>query len=116
MKLLENDTDMPLVEFGALLGFHLMHWLAVEVILALPGIVVATDEAEQRRFAGAARSHDRHKFAFTDRESDLPQHVGRAGSRGKALFDIAELDHLLLSVVSSQLSVVSGQWSVVSGQ
>src|SRR5437660_8072530 len=109
MKLLKYKTNVLLIERSPLLGPQFMDRLVEQMVLALPRVVVEADNAEQRRFARAARSHDGDELAFGDVEVDLAQKVSEPGFRLHRFFKVQQFDHkfFLWSVVCCRLQVCS---------
>ena len=71
---LEDEADVALVQLGPLLGRQPMHGLTEKVVLAGPRRVVHAEDVEQRRLAGARRSHDRDELARLNGQRDASQH------------------------------------------
>src|SRR5581483_5113052 len=89
---LEYEPDVLLVQFRALLRIQPMDRLLHEVVLAGPRAVVHAEDVEERRFAGAGRSHDRHELAVLDVHVHAAQDVRASDAVGIRLLDVPQAD------------------------
>src|SRR6266550_374484 len=65
----------------------------VEIVFAVPRVIVHAYDMQQGRLAGAGRPHDRHELARLDIEIDAPQHIVLRHALGEIFFDFAKTDH-----------------------
>ena len=86
---LKDEADVPLLQRGAILGGERVNRMPHQVVLAAPGAVVHAEDVEQRRLAGARRSHDRDELAWLDVERDAAQDEGLPSPDRKRLLDAA---------------------------
>src|SRR5262245_44260162 len=93
MKLLEDKTDVLLVQGRAFFWLQCVDRPIGKIILAFPSAIVHAHDAEQRRFARAGWPHDRDELAFGNIKVDLPEKVERPSFGLNALFEISEFDH-----------------------
>src|SRR5262245_4542639 len=66
MIALKHKADVLLVQFHPLLRLHLMNGTVEKIEFAGPGAVEHTQDAQQRRFSRAGRTHDGNEFALLD--------------------------------------------------
>lgn len=93
VELLEDEADVFLVEFGAGALVELVDGVAVQMIFTGPVAVVHAENGKERRFAGAARSHEGHEVAFVYLEADLTEDEEFTGLGFDGFFDVLEFDH-----------------------
>ena len=86
--LLEDESDILLVELDAAAIVEFVDGMAEEVILTFPGAVEHADDGHQGRFAGARRAHYGDEFAFANFGVDAAQDPGSAGADFVKLFDV----------------------------
>ena len=92
--LLEDEADGAARELGALLRAQGLHLLAVQFVLAGPGLVEHAQDGQERRLARAGRAHDGDEVAVGDVEVDAPQEEELTCALLHRLLDVAQLDHL----------------------
>src|SRR5271157_4760851 len=87
------ESDILLVQLGALPRLHPVHLVVHKLELAGPGAVEHPQDAQKRRFPRARGSHDGDKLALFDFQVDAPQHVAPAKAAFIEFLDIAKCDH-----------------------
>ena len=87
--MLEDETDITLVQFHSIPRLHFVHGLAQEIVFALPVAIEHAEDREQRGFPGARRAHDGKKISLLDIETDPAQNEGFAGGRLVILFEVS---------------------------
>src|ERR1043166_5186230 len=65
----------------------------VEVVFAVPGLIMHANDVQQRRLPCPGRAHDGNELAGLDVEIDAPQHIVLCHSLSKEFFDVAKTDH-----------------------
>src|SRR4051812_30661923 len=65
----------------------------VELIFAVPGVIVHAENVQQGRFARARRAHDGNKLARLDVQINAAQHIILGHALREKLFDVAKADH-----------------------
>ena len=90
-------------KFRALLPVQFVNGHVVEIVFAIPRLIVHADDVQQRRFSGARRAHDRDELARLDVEIDAPQHVGLRRPCGKA-FSMPR--RLIMNSLRTRLSLI----------
>src|SRR5262245_21272880 len=82
-----------------------MDGIICEVKFALPGMIVHSNNSEQRGFSGSRRSHDREKLALRDFQVDLPQHVSKPRLGPITFLNALQLDQRLVDFWTGILSI-----------
>ena len=90
---LKNEADVPLLNLEAVLLAQLVNGMIAEVVLAGPRGIVHAEHVQQRRLAGARRSHDGDELSFADIETDAPEHECLRRAVLKVLLDVAKRNH-----------------------
>ena len=85
VEALEDDADVLAAERDALLVAHLVDRLVEEAELAPPVVVEHGQHGEQRRLAGARRSHDGDEVAGLHLEVDGVEDAAGAGEGSRQL-------------------------------
>ena len=94
MVVLENETDLLVPKRGAFLWLQGVNRDVVEEIFAAPGVIVHSEDVEQRRFARAGRPHDGNEVAFVHLQVDVAQDVKEFALRERIkAFEVFECDH-----------------------
>ena len=66
MVLLENKSDVALIDLHSVSRLELVNRFAQKVVFACPGCVEHADDAQQCGLSRAGRSHDGDEFTFFD--------------------------------------------------
>src|SRR5262249_61104 len=93
--LLENKTDVALVQFDPVLRFHLVNRFPEEVELALPVAVQHSQDCQERRLARTGRAHDAAEVALLAGEVDWREKERFAWRGFVELLEITKLNHVL---------------------
>lgn len=96
MKLLEDEADVFLVEFGSSALVEFVNGIAVEMILARPFSVIHAEDGEEGGFSSSTGSHESDEVTLIYFEADLAEDEEFAGLGFDGLFDVLELDHFLV--------------------
>src|SRR5690348_13874827 len=70
---LKNHSDVAFGEFRAYFPLHAVNSALAEPVFAIPTVVEKRQDAEQRGFARARRTHDGDELAFLDFQVDAAQ-------------------------------------------
>src|SRR5262249_26290154 len=70
---LKDEADLAVSDLGEVVEVAAAQGLAVELVAALVHAVEAADDVEERRLAGAGRSHDHGELAARQAEIDAAQ-------------------------------------------
>src|SRR5215475_15297112 len=103
MILLENETDVFLVQFDPVLGFHPVDRFTEEVVLTLPIAVEHPQNGEKRRLACPGWPHDGQEVPLFDFEVDPPENERLSGSGLVKFFEVSKFDHIFESILRSLL-------------
>src|SRR2546428_1304180 len=69
----------------------------VEIVFAVPRVIVHADNMQQSRFARARRTHNRHELARLNVDIDAPQHIVFRHSLREIFLDVTESYHWTLT-------------------
>jgi hypothetical protein len=71
-----------------------MDWIFFKKVFTGPGMIMHADYMEERRFAGAGRTHDGNEIALRDFKIDVAQDVKEFSFRERVkTFEVFECDH-----------------------
>src|SRR5256714_15138227 len=89
---LEDEADVRLVQFVAFLQIQFAYGLLEKVVLAGPGAVEHTEDAEQSRLAGTGRPHEGDELARENVQGNAAEDKKFAAAGFKGLLEIAHLN------------------------
>ena len=98
MKLID-EADIGAPDAGALDVGHVRGGDSVDIDFAAVGVFEQAGDVQQRRFAGARRSDQRHRLAGPDRKLGALENVERGIALAKAPGDLMQEQDRLLFVV-----------------
>src|SRR5262245_4628341 len=101
---LEDEADAARSPLGELAFGHFRDVRIADPNIASAGAVQAGDQVEQRRLAGAGRTHDSEKLPLGDFEGQIVEHINLLAAAGEVFVHAAHLDngpvgHCLLLVL-----------------
>ncbi|MNM69079.1 hypothetical protein D3C81_806650 [compost metagenome] len=88
---LEDETKVVAAQLGQGLIVQIAGFLAVDPVAAGGGVIKATEDVHQRRFAGTGGTNDRHHFPGIDRQIDVVQREKLAVASGETAGDAGQL-------------------------
>ena len=89
---LENEADVVLVQFVALLGVEFVDRLIEEKVFTGPGAVEHAEDAKERGLSCPGRAHDGDKLAGLDVQGDAAKNEEFVRSGLEGLLDVFQLD------------------------
>jgi hypothetical protein len=89
---LKDKANVGLVQFVAFLDVQFMDGLLEKVIFAGPSAVQHADDAEQRRFSRAGRTHESDEFTLLNIQRDAAQNEKLASAGFEYFFKISQLN------------------------
>ena len=102
VKALEDEADEVVAVFGGATLTEIFDERAVEDVLATVVVVENAQDVEQRRLAGARRSHDGDELALLYVKADAFEHVQWLSTK-VGLVDIVKMYHCLVICVEQVL-------------
>jgi hypothetical protein len=92
---LKNEADLLVAKCSQLFFGELERVVAIQSYRAGGRRVECAEDVEQRAFAAAGGSHDRHCVTSLERERNVREHFERPARRGVVFGDLGGLKHPL---------------------
>src|SRR6266404_2884702 len=89
---LENEADIGLVQFVALLDVEFVDRLIEKIVFTIPRAIEHADNAEQRGFPRARRTHEGDELPLLNVDVDAAKHKEFAPTGLESLLEIAHLN------------------------